>query len=278
MSSVGERAAEVAEHLASHAAHGYSQPNRAGVGTGGGTGEALTLSDGTRVKISTGDRDCSSLAIECYACQGIDCGGASYTGDMVAKMLSSGNFRRASNSWRDARRGQVLVATGKHAAVAVGGGRLVEALRSERHTAHGQVGDQDGGEIWTRALYDDGWDAVLEYCGPEAASEEDDMPTECVINIPKSDDMKSNVMVLICGDRVHDLDNPEALKYYNQVYKAVHGRDIPTFTMSGSRSFPAIQRVFQALRGGIPNTSLFPAADMFSARSQGRADGNTGEE
>ena len=168
-----------------------------------------------------------------------------------------------------------------HTALALGGGKLGEFLRSERHSTHGSLGDQDGGESVVRALYDDGWDCVLRYRGPEPTTtteEEDDVPTEYIINIPKSDDMKSNVMIYVCGDRIHDLDNTEALKYLNMMYKRVHGRDIPSFELSGSRSVPAVQRVFQALKGGIPNTDLFPAADMFTARSEHRADGNHGTE
>ena len=180
MLRVADAAAEIAEHLAAHNAHGYSQPNRAAVGTGGGKGETITLSDGRTVQISTGDRDCSSMAIECYAAQGIDCGGAWYTGDMVSKMVASGNFKKLPGStWPDAQRGDLLVATGKHTAIALGNGKLAEALRSEYHTAHGTVGDQDGGEILIRGLYDDGWDAVLRYCGPEL---EDDVSAEDVWN------------------------------------------------------------------------------------------------
>ena len=180
MLRVADAAAEIAEHIANHSAHGYSQPNRAAVGTGGGKGETITLSDGRKVQISTGDRDCSSMAIECYAAQGIDCGGAWYTGDMVSKMVASGNFKKLPGStWPDAQRGDLLVATGKHTAIALGNGKLAEALRSEHHTAHGSVGDQDGGEILIRGLYDDGWDAVLRYCGPEL---EDDVSAEDVWN------------------------------------------------------------------------------------------------
>ena len=180
MLRVADAAAEIAEHIANHSAHGYSQPNRAAVGTGGGKGETITLSDGRKVQISTGDRDCSSMAIECYAAQGIDCGGAWYTGDMIAKMTASGNFRKLpASAWRNPERGDLLVATGKHTAIALGNGQLAEALRSEHHTAHGSVGDQDGGEILIRGLYDDGWDAVLRYCGPEM---EDDVSAEDVWN------------------------------------------------------------------------------------------------
>ena len=64
MSSVSERAAQVMEHLCSHSAHGYSQVNRAGIGTGGAVSERITLTDGTVVGIAFGDRDCSALTRE----------------------------------------------------------------------------------------------------------------------------------------------------------------------------------------------------------------------
>lgn len=177
MLTVPERAAEIARHIARHSEHGYSQPNRAGVGTGGGATEKVTLSDGTNVRIAPGDRDCSSLAIECYAAQDVDCGGAWYTGDMKKDMVASGNFRalRAS-TWKDPQPGDILLASGKHAAVAVGGGKLVEAISSEKGTTHGKLGDQTGREIWVRDLYDDGWDCVLRYCGPECDEPEPEEP------------------------------------------------------------------------------------------------------
>lgn len=178
MLSVGQTAAEIALHEAGDPQHGYSQPNRAGIGTGGGVGEWVTVSDGRSYGISPGDRDCASLAIECYAAQGVDCGGAWYTLDMREKMLASGNFMALpASTWRNPEPGDILLTErNRHAAVAVGGGRLVEALRSESHSTHGALGDQDGGEIWVRDLYDDGWDVVLRYCGPEREEPEPEAP------------------------------------------------------------------------------------------------------
>ena len=273
MLSVADTAAELAEHAALHDAHGYSQPNRAAVGTGATAGEWVTVSDGRTYGIATGDRDCSSLAVECYAAQGV-----------------SGNFMSLPrDTWRNPMRGDLLLAPGKHVAVALGDGRVAEAVRSENHSTHGQLGDQDGGEIIIRGLYDDGWTCVLRYIGPEREQtgdepatkpeeeEEDDM-TECVINVPQADDMACNFMVYVCGDRVHDIANPEALKYLNEVYRACHGKDIPCFEMSGSRDFGAFQRFLQAIRGGIPSPEHYPAVDMFEPRSGERSDGCKGTE
>ena len=163
-----EAAAQVMEHLCSHSAHGYSQPRRQGVGTGGSASETVELSDGTRVGIAAGDRDCSSAAIECYAALGVDCGGAYYTGDMRLKMCGTGNFEALpASTWRSPKRGDLLLNEGRHVAMALGNGKLGEFLRSERHSVDGLGGDQDGYESVVRALYDDEWDCVLRYRGPE---------------------------------------------------------------------------------------------------------------
>ena len=289
MLSVADTAAELAEHAALHDAHGYSQPNRAGVGTGATAGEWVTVSDGRTYGIATGDRDCSSLAVECYAAQGVDCGGAWSTSDMERKMVASGNFASLPReTWRNPRRGDLLLAPGKHVAIALGNGKLAEAVRSENHSTHGALGDQDGGEIITRGLYDDGWACVLRYVGPEREEEgdepadgetidlgeEDDM--NVIINVPQSDDMACNVMVWVCGDQVHDLADPEVVKYLQRVYAACHdGREMPTIEMSGSREVPEFQRFLQAVRGGIPSADIFPAVDILEARSDDRADGNS---
>lgn len=208
MLSVADTAAELMEHACAHSAHGYSQPNRAGIGTGGSIGEYVTLSDGRRIGISSGDRDCSSLAIECYAAQGIDCGGAWYTGDMVSKMTASGNFEKlTASTWRNPKRGDLLVATGKHVAMALGNGKLGEALRSERFTTSGVTGDQDGGEILVRNLYDDGWDAVLRYCGPELEDEVTDADIERIAQLAADKVVNYDLNGVLLRDRIIGTDN-----------------------------------------------------------------------
>lgn len=171
MASVNERAAQIMEHLCTHSLHGYSQPNRQGVGTGGSPSETITLSDGSQFKIAYGDRDCSSAAIECYYVQSVNCGGASYTGNMKSCMVASGNFvALPASTWKNPKRGDLLLNSGKHVAMALGNGKLGEFLRSENHTIHGSVGDQDGGESVIRNLYNDNWDCVLRYVGPNSDS------------------------------------------------------------------------------------------------------------
>lgn len=165
--SYADAAAEVMEHLCKHSAHGYSQPNRQGVGTGASVFETITLSDGTKVTIAQGDRDCSSAAIECYAALGVDCGGASYTGNMRRCMVKTGNFEWIPGySKSKVRRGDILLNETHHTAVALGGGKLGQFSISERGTTHGTRGDQTGYESNVKALYNYPWDGILRYCGP----------------------------------------------------------------------------------------------------------------
>ena len=160
-------AAEVMEHLCAHSAHGYSQPHRQGVGTGGAVGETVTLSDGERVGVASGDRDCSSACVECYVAVGVSCGGAHSTRDMRRLMTSTGNFRWHPRGTYSARRGDVYLREGRHAAMCLGGGRLGEFWIAETGGIDGARGDQTGGEGRVRSYYDYPWDGVLEYVGPE---------------------------------------------------------------------------------------------------------------
>ncbi len=165
--SYADAAAEIMEHLCKHSAHGYSQPNRQGVGTGASVFETITLSDGTKVTIAQGDRDCSSAAIECYAALGVDCGGASYTGNMRKCMTKTGNFKWIPGySKSKVRRGDILLNETHHTAVALGGGKLGQFSISEHGTTHGTRGDQTGYESNVKALYSYPWDGILRYCGP----------------------------------------------------------------------------------------------------------------
>lgn len=175
MLSVKERAAEVMEHLCGHSAHGYSQPNRAGIGTGGVVSETITLSDGTKVGISGGDRDCSSACIECYAALGVNVGGATYTGNMRACMTGTGNFKWHPWGTYTAKRGDIYLNETHHTAMCLGNGKLGEFSRSELHSTHGAKGDQDGWESHVTSFYtySKGWDGVLEYVGPEPEQEDE---------------------------------------------------------------------------------------------------------
>lgn len=177
MSTVRERAAQLMEHLCAHSAHGYSQPNRAGIGTGGGEGETVTLTDGTVVKISSGDRDCSSAVIECYAALGVNCGGASYTGNMRSLMTRTGNFKwHAMGSGYTAKRGDIWLNEAHHTAMCLGDGRLGQFSKSETGGISGARGDQTGYEAYVGSYYSYPWDGVLEYVGGDTEPHETVQP------------------------------------------------------------------------------------------------------
>ena len=280
MLSYPERAAQVMEHLATCPSHGYSQYSRWG---DGGT-EVVTLSDGSTVTIATGDRDCSSAVCDAWerALPG-STGGATYTGNMRRGFTESGCF--TWHPWGDGyqpKRGDVYLNETHHTEMYLGGGKMGGFNISETGGIDGAEGDQTGREsrIKDVYVYSHGWDGILAYVGPETEEdeEEEDM-TEIIINVPKSDDMASNVMVYVCGDRVHDIADPEALRYLQQVYRAAHGgKEIPMMELSGSRECPEFQRFLQAIRGGVPSAEIFPAVDMLAGRSEERSDGNDGTE
>lgn len=298
MLSQREAFARVCEHLCQHdgyPGHGYSQYSR----LGDGTTETVDLGDGVTVDIAGGDRDCSSMVVTALKAVGVDVNGASYTGNML-NLCKTGLFeshRRSGGSTVDgysARRGDLYLNVTHHVAVCryganeAGGDTLMQFSISEKGTIDGAEGDQTGSESNIKAYYDYPWDYTISWAsdgemigedtGDEEDEEEDDM-TELIINIPKSDDMATNVMVYVCGDRVHDIADPEALKYLKKVYSAAHnGKEIPTLEMSGAKSTPEFQRFLQAIRGGIPSADIFPAVDMLVGRSEERSDGNDGTE
>lgn len=166
-------AAEVMEHLCAHDSHGYSQYSRYGEGGS----ETVTLSDGTQVAISLGDRDCSSAVINAYEAVGVDCGGATYTGNMRSCMTGTGLFAwRPMSGGYIAQRGDIYLNEKYHTAMCTSAvpDLLAEFSISETGGIDGAEGDQTGNESHVRSYYSYPWDGILVYVGPER---EDDMPT-----------------------------------------------------------------------------------------------------
>ncbi|WP_298579908.1 glycoside hydrolase family 25 protein [uncultured Olegusella sp.] len=92
-----EKFVQVMEHLCRHdgnGGHGYTQGNR----WGDGTWETLTLSDGSKVKVARGDRDCSSGIISALETVGVDCRGASAAALPTPATCASACWRRGSSS------------------------------------------------------------------------------------------------------------------------------------------------------------------------------------
>ena len=160
-----EMIAEVAEHIAEHDAHGYSQPNRAG----DGTVETITLSDGTDVDVHGGDYDCSEMARMCAAAAGVlpwdYWDSYMWTGNEY-DVLTSHGFVCMDFDWYDVQRGDILLVSG-HTGIALGDGLQADAHGDEYGGIDGpSEGDQTGSEIEIRDLkwY---WTYTFRYVGPE---------------------------------------------------------------------------------------------------------------
>lgn len=121
-----------------------------------------------------GDFDCSSLVISAYdsprANMGLKAAGATYTGNMRSVMLAKG-FQDVTSqinlqTGAGLIEGDVLLNTVHHTAMAVEGGKIVQASINERRgTRGGKPGDQTGTEIAVKEYYNYPWNYVLRYDG-----------------------------------------------------------------------------------------------------------------
>lgn len=151
--SIIQDAVAWARQIAADDSHGYDQTNRWGA-----------------------DYDCSSFVISAYKAAGVplEC---TYTGDMRGDMLRRGfaDVTASVNLLTGAgvQEGDVLLNYARHTALAIGGGRIVQASINERGAATGGTpGDQTGREIYERTYYNYPWDCVLRYTAEGTANEE----------------------------------------------------------------------------------------------------------
>lgn len=154
--SVPERIAQIAEHFAKHDSHGYSQPNR---GTGGT--ETITLSDGSKVSVTSSDVDCSEMVRQCVN-GGLGRKAIAYmwTGNEDEQLKAQG-FTRMSYSASKVQRGDVLLVSG-HTGVALGNGKQADAHGDEYGGITGpNRGDQTGHEVEVRSLRS--WTYIYRY-------------------------------------------------------------------------------------------------------------------
>lgn len=156
-----EVAVQLFEHLISHDQHGYSQYSR----WGDGSGFCKVPVNGKTYSVAIGDRDCSSGIISAFEAAGISCGGATYTGNMRACMVATGNFKW--HPMRDgyiANRGDIYLNEQNHTALCLSAipDMLGEFSISENGTIDGVEGDQTGRESRKRTYYDYPWDGILE--------------------------------------------------------------------------------------------------------------------
>ena len=167
-SSQKEAAALCMEHLVDHDWHGYTQ----GWGRwGDGEGTCPVSTPIGTCYVEQGDRDCSSAVISAYEAAGIDCGGATYTGNMKSCMLSTGNFRahRMSDGYNCddgyiAQRGDCYLNEVNHTAMCISAepDMLAEFSIAENGTIYGQTGDSTGWESSRGAFYGFPWDWCME--------------------------------------------------------------------------------------------------------------------
>lgn len=168
-----QKAAVLMEHLCTCSKHGYSQYSRAGDGT-----IEIVKVDGEDIAIAGGDRDCSKGTLSCYEALGVDCGGASYTGNMRSCMVKSGNFKAIKRPTSySAQPGDIYLAEGKHAAMCISpagssrGDLLGQFSISENGTIDGKEGDQTGQESNIRKFYEYPWTHTIVYTGGGSVSE-----------------------------------------------------------------------------------------------------------
>ncbi len=161
-----QAAVELMKHLVTHNWHGYSQVSRWGEGV-------CNVSVGKKIySVEQGDRDCSSAVISAFEAAGINCGGATYTGNMRQCMCASGNFRwHPMYSGYIAQSGDVYLNEVNHTAMCLSSepDQLMEFCISETGGIDGAEGDQTGRESLIRAYYDYPWDGILECINMESA-------------------------------------------------------------------------------------------------------------
>lgn len=154
--TVSERIAQIAEHFASHSVHGYSQPNR-----GTGSTETITLSDGSKVSVTSSDVDCSEMVRQCVN-GGLGRKAIAYmwTGNEDEQLKAQG-FTRMSYAASKVQRGDVLWVSG-HTGVALGNGLQADAHGDEYGGITGpNRGDQTGHEVEVRSLRS--WTYIYRY-------------------------------------------------------------------------------------------------------------------
>lgn len=162
-------AAQIMEHLCNCAEHGYSQPGRHGT-----SGHCSVQTDAGTVRVTKGDRDCSSAVCEAWklALAGTAYDGLitryNWTGGMREMFVGSGLF-----SWKpmsfNASRGDIYLDEENHTAMCIRNDGTADLLGefsiSETGGIDGEPGDQTGRESWIHDHYSGHWDGILHYNG-----------------------------------------------------------------------------------------------------------------
>ncbi|MBR3160912.1 MAG: hypothetical protein IKF14_17650 [Atopobiaceae bacterium] len=149
--------------------HGYSQPGRHGT-----SGSCSVKTDAGTVKVTKGDRDCSSAVCEAWelALRSTAYDGLitryNWTGGMREMFVGSGLF-----SWKpvsfNASRGDIYLDEESHTAMCIRNDGTADLLgefsTSEIGGIDGEPGDQTGRESWVHDYYSGSWDGILHYNG-----------------------------------------------------------------------------------------------------------------
>ena len=172
-----EVAALLMRHRCTHNAHGYTQEMSKRMGSGTET----VYIYGVPYTIKSGDFDCSGAVIDCYEAAGISCGGATYTGNMKERMVSTGNFVARSMKFI-AQMGDSYLNEDNHTAMCLSAEPdvLMEfSINEKGGTTGGKTGDQKQngeydeaygrGESHLALYYDYPWDCILQCINEEIA-------------------------------------------------------------------------------------------------------------
>lgn len=178
MPTMGEYAAAVMLHMVTHdgdGGHGYSQG-----GNRWGNGDVETIDAlGRSVRVAKGDRDCSSACISAWEALGVECGGATYTGNMVLCMTGTGNFTFEAPSFIAAP-GDMYLNIQNHVAMCKqqAPDEMMEFCINENGgILGGREGDQTGRESMVSPFRDFGIDGILHYVGDAGEPSEAPSPS-----------------------------------------------------------------------------------------------------
>ena len=121
-------------------------------------------------KIRQGDRDCSASIIDALKTAGLDTHGASYTGNIRACFLATGEWKWLPITTAK-KRSDILLKDGSHVAMMKNATQLMQFSHNEVHGYYnGRVGDQlngngSGAESNICLYYNYPWNGVLRYIG-----------------------------------------------------------------------------------------------------------------
>lgn len=210
-----------AEATANDNAHGYAQDNRWGP-----------------------DYDCSSFVITALKQAGFAVQ-ATYTGTMRSALLAAGfedvTAKVNLSTGAGVQRGDVLLNDSSHTALALGGGKIVQASINEKGTVTGgQTGDQTGREIYIRSYYNYPWNVVLRYTAGETspggeATQAEKGEEEAAMRMLKKGDKGYQVWVLqtlliarnfSCGETGNDSEFGSATKAAVINFQSANGLEV----------------------------------------------------